>query len=281
MKTPRALNAEQMWFNQSPASPLPAHEKAWFQNAAFRQAVSLAIHRADLARIAYKGHATPAYGFISPANIAWLNPALQPIPLDPAKAASLLAGAGFHKVGGALIDPTGNRVRFSIVTNAGNVARERMADLIQQDLAALGMQVNVVRLDFPALIDRLMHTQDYEAALLGLTNVDPDPNSMMNVWLSSSANHQWNPSQKTPGTIWEGEIDLLMTAQAAAADPRERKRCIDRLQQIVREQQPFIYLVHPNLLYAISPVLEGTQVSVLQPGAVSAIETMRRKGSVQ
>ncbi|HVT96774.1 MAG TPA: ABC transporter substrate-binding protein, partial [Acidobacteriaceae bacterium] len=43
-----SLNTEQMWFNQSPASPLPAWEKTWFQNRGFRVAVSQAIHRSDL-----------------------------------------------------------------------------------------------------------------------------------------------------------------------------------------------------------------------------------------
>ena len=115
-------------------------------------------------------------------------------------------------------------------------ARAKMATLIQQDLAALGMQVTVVTLDFPALIERLMHTQDYEACLLGLENVDPEPNAMMNIWLSSSPNHQWNPSEKTPATAWEAEIDRLMNQQAATAMDAERKKAIDRVQQIVADE---------------------------------------------
>jgi peptide/nickel transport system substrate-binding protein len=130
-------------------------------------------------------------------------------------------------------------------------------------------------LDFPALIDRLMHTQNYEAALLGLSNVEPDPSSMMNVWLSSSDNHQWNPSEKTPATPWEAEIDRLMNAQAIAATDAERKRSVDRVQQIVAEQQPFIYLVYPNMLYAVSPSLSNVQLSVLQPGIVSNIDFIK------
>ena len=74
---------------------------------------------------------------------------------------------GFRKVGGVLRDSAGHAVKFSILTNAGNPARPEMASLIQQDLAALGMEVAIVSLDFPALIERLMHTQDYEACLLG------------------------------------------------------------------------------------------------------------------
>jgi peptide/nickel transport system substrate-binding protein len=285
-KTPAAvrdlgpsLNTEQMWFNQSPGAPLPAWEKAWFQSQAFRVAVSRAIHRADLARIAYQGHATPAYSSISPANGAWYNHNISVPHEDPAEAKSALAHAGFRLNGSQLEDATGHPVKFSILTNAGNAARLKMATLIQEDLKSLGIQVTVVALDFPALIERLMHTQDYEACLLGLENVDPDPNAMMNVWLSSSPNHQWNPSEKTPATAWEAEIDKAMNLQASSPNDAERKRAVDRVQQIVADQQPFIYLVYPNALFAVSPRLLGVQPAVLEPGLVWNIESLRLEGA--
>lgn len=274
-----SLNTEQMWFNQSPGAPLPSWEKAWFTDRAFRQAVSAAIHRSDLARIAYAGHATPANGFISPANQFWYNRNLPPAQVDPAAALRLLAASGFHKQGNILMDRDGHPVRFSLLTNAGNRSRERMAALIQQDLATLGMQVNIVTLDFPALIERLMHSQNYEAALLGLSDVQPDPSSMMNVWLSNSPNHQWNPAEKSPATPWEAEIDRLMQSQAASGDMRARKAAIDRVQQIVAEQQPFIYLVYPNTLCAASPSLAGLKLTVIQPDVVSAIDTVSLNGT--
>ncbi len=273
-----SLNTEQMWFNQSPGSPLPAWEKTWFQNRSFRMAVSAAINRADLARIAYDGHATSASGFISPANKLWYNTHLQPIQQDTQGAARLLAAEGFRKAGDRLLDRDGHPVKFSILTNAGNRSREKMASLIQQDLASMGMQVNIVTLDFPALIERLMHSQDYEAALLGLSNVDPDPSSVMNVWLSSSPNHQWSPSEAKPSTSWEAEIDQQMQLQAQAVDPTVRKRAVDRVQQIAYDQQPFIYLVYPNTLCAVSPQLSGAELSILQPSVVANIDLMRWKG---
>lgn len=275
------LNTEQLWFNQSTKAALPDFEKAWFTNQAFRVAVSQAIHRADLARIAYDGHATPAFGFISPANKVWHNDALTAPHEDVADARRRLTEAGFQKKGDTLYDSAGHAVTFSILTNAGNAAREKMATLIQQDLAVLGMQVRVVTLDFPALIERLMHKQDYESCLLGLSDVEPDPNSMMNVWLSSSPNHQWNPSEPAPATPWEAEIDKEMQLQASSAVQSERKRAIDRVQQIVADQQPFIYLVYPNALYATSPRLTGVQPSILQPGLVWNIEEIRPQGAKQ
>jgi peptide/nickel transport system substrate-binding protein len=274
-----SLNSEQMWFNEVPGAPLPGWEKGWFQSRAFRVAISRAIHRADLARIAYEGHATPAYGFISPANSAWYNRSLSVPSEDAVAARAALAASGFRLNGSQLVDAAGHAVKFSILTNAGNAARYKMATLIQQDLKALGIEVTVVALDFPALIERLMHTQDYEACLLGLENVDPDPNAMMNIWLSSSPNHQWNPSEKTPATAWEAEIDRAMNVQAGATSDSERRRAVDRVQQIVADQQPFIYLVYPNALYAVSPRLQGVQPAVLSPGIVWNIESLRLENS--
>ncbi|MGB3628965.1 MAG: ABC transporter substrate-binding protein, partial [Terracidiphilus sp.] len=274
-----SLNTEQMWFNQSPASPLPEWEKAWFANRAFRVAVSQAIHRSDLARIAYLGHATPAYSFISPANAAWYDRNLAAPHADVAAAKAALSRAGFHWNGSQLVDSAGHPVKFSILTNSGNAARQKMATLIQQDLAALGMQVSVVALDFPTLIERLMHTQDYEACLLGLENVDPDPNAMMNLWLSSSPNHQWNPSEKAPATAWEAEIDREMKVQASSTQDRVRKQAIDRVQQIVADQQPFIYLVYPNVLVAVSARLAGVRPAVLEPNLVWNIDSLQLKGA--
>ena len=269
-----SLNTEQMWFNQFPGAPIAAWEKAWFANRAFRVAIAQAIHRDDLARIAYLGHATPAYGFISPANTGWFDGSLSPPHTDVAAARAGLARAGFRWNGGHLEDASGHAVRFSILTNAGNAARQKMATLIQQDLAALGIDVTVVALDFPALIERLMHTQDYEACLLGLENVDPDPDAMMNQWLSSSPNHQWDPSEKTPATPWEGEIDREMNLQASARLDSVRKRAVDRVQQIVADEQPFIYLVYPNVLVAVSPRLQGVHPAVLAPSLVWNVQDL-------
>ena len=89
-----------------------------------------------------------------------------------------------------------------------------MAAMIQQDLAKLGMKLNIVTLDFPSLIARMTRSLDYETCLLGLVNVDIDPRELMSVLLSSASNHSWNPSQKTPATVWEAEIDRLMLALA-------------------------------------------------------------------
>jgi peptide/nickel transport system substrate-binding protein len=140
-----------------------------------------------------------------------------------------------------------------------------MLALIQQDLARLGIQLNVVVLDFPSLIERISRTFNYESVLMAFTNIELDPNGQMNIWLSSAVNHQWNPNENTPETPWEAEIDKLMRAQAASQDPNQRKGYFDKVQQIVADQAPILFLVNPNALAAVSPNLKNVAPAVLHP----------------
>jgi peptide/nickel transport system substrate-binding protein len=270
-----SLDSEQMWFNQVPTAPIPAYKLEWFKSRNFRRAISAAINREDLCRVVYGGHASPAVGPVSPANKFWFNTQLQAVSFNQNQALQLLREDGFQFSGGKLRDRAAHSVEFSIVTNAGNRAREGMATMIQSDLRAIGITVNVVTLDFPSLIQRISEYFNYEAALLGLVNVELDPNAQMNVWLSSSDEHQWNPKQKTPATEWEAEIDRLMRAQAAAMGDKTRKRYFDQVQQIVADQAPFIYLVNKDSMVGISPLLEGVSPVALRPQTYWNIERIK------
>jgi peptide/nickel transport system substrate-binding protein len=260
-----SLDSEQLWFNEVARSPIPVYKKNWFRSATFRRAISEAINRDDLSRVVFHGHAQPAVGPFSPANKFWFNSKLKPQPYSPEQALKELQADGFRMENGELKDKDGNEVVFSIITNSGNKYRERMAVLIQDDLQKIGIHVNVVTLDFPSLIERMTQSFDYEAMILGLTNVDLDPNGEMNVWLSSSANHQWNPQQNAPETLWEAEIDQLMRAQASSSDAKKRKEAFDRVQEIVVEQEPFIFLINKNALSAVSTTVHGAAPVILTP----------------
>jgi peptide/nickel transport system substrate-binding protein len=275
-----SLDSEQMWFNQVAKAPVAAYKMAWFRSQNFRRAVSEAINRDDLARVALSSHAKPAMGPVSPANRVWFNANLKPIAYNTGSALQRLRQDGFRMDKNVLRDKDGHEVEFSIITNSGNKYRERMATMIQQDLGKIGMKVNVVTLDFPSLIERMTESFNYEAVLLGLTNVDLDPNTQMNVWLSSGDNHQWNPGQKSPETAWEAEIDKLMREQASSVDLRVRKAAFDRVQAIVADQAPFIYLVNKNALSAISTALHGEVPVVLRPQTYWNIERLTLKSEV-
>jgi peptide/nickel transport system substrate-binding protein len=260
-----SLDSDFMWFNQVANAPIPEYKRAWFRSTNFRRALSEAINRDDLARIVYNGHAQPAVGPVSPANKFWFNSKLKAESHNPQAALGRLKADGFHMQNGTLLDKGGNPVEFSIVTNAGNKARERMSVLIQDDLGKIGIKVNLVPLDFPSLIERITQKFNYEAAMLGFRNIELDPNGQMNIWLSSAENHAWNPQQKSPETAWEVEIDKLMRAQASTADVKKRKAAFDRVQEIVYEQAPILYLVNQNALSAVSSSVAGASPGILYP----------------
>jgi peptide/nickel transport system substrate-binding protein len=259
-----SLNSEFLWFNQSTARTLPAWKRRWFTSAGFRHAVSLGINRDDIARIVYYGRAHPSSGPVSPANRFWFNASLKPLPYDPQAAAKLLLDSGFVLRDGVLRDGVGHAVAFSLVTNAGNATRAQTAPLIQADLGKLGIKVEIVTLDFSSLMDRIARTGDYEAALQGF-NLEVDPLEVMNIWLSSGAQHAWWPNQKSPATPWEARIDELIREQASTGSREARKKAFDEVQSIAREQEPIIYTVNPDYLTAISPSLKGVQPSVVPP----------------
>src|SRR5258708_15041916 len=100
---------------------------------------------------------------------------------------------------------------------------------------------------------------------MAITNVDLDTNGQMNIWVSSADNHQWNPAQKTPETAWEAELDKLMQAQNAAQDLNKRKSYFDKVQQIVWERAPVLFLVNPNALSAGSSNVKNVTPATLRP----------------
>jgi peptide/nickel transport system substrate-binding protein len=270
-----SLDWETVFFNQVENAPLPEYKRRWFRSDDFRRAISEGIRRDDLVRIVFRGHARAAAGPVSPANRFWLNPAIQPASGSEAGVMALLQRAGFRRSGSALVDRDGNRVEFSMITNAGNRLHERMLALIQQDLARFGIQLNAVVLDFPSLVERISRTFKYESVLMAFTDVDLDPSAQMNIWVSSSANHQWNPNQKTPATPWEAEIDKLMVAQSGSQDRTKRKLYFDRVQQIVADKVPMLFLVNPNALSAVSPNVKNVTPAALRPQIYWNVERLQ------
>jgi len=263
-----ALEYNFLVFNQNDLTgrnlPQVAAKQRWFTDLDFRRAVSLAIDRQGITRLVFKGRAVPLWGNVSPGNRHWVNTSIPRPARSVAKAREILKTAGFsRRPDGALVDARGQRVEFTIVTSATSAQRTAMATLIQADLKELGMDVRVVPLEFRALIDRLTRTFDYEASIQGLGGGDADPNAEMSVWLSHGANHLWRLGQTTPATPWEAEIDRLMQQQLTTLDSARRKALYDRVQAIVAEQLPFIFLAAPHILVAARGDLANFQPAVL------------------
>ncbi len=263
--------------NDDTAGRLPAIERKqqWFRELKFRQAVSAAIDRDGIIRLAYQGRATPLWMHVTPGNKLWLNTQVPHPSQSLSRARQLLQSAGFTwKQDGALVDRNGQAVEFSIVTSSSNSQRTQIANIIQQDLKKLGMQVSVVPLEFRSFVQRVTQSHDYEAAVMGLVSGDADPNSEMNVWMSSGVTHLWNLGEKTPATPWEAELDKLMQQQVTTLNYKARKKLYDRVQEIVAEQLPIICVASPNILVGSKKGLGNFQPAILDPYTLHNVEEL-------
>jgi peptide/nickel transport system substrate-binding protein len=244
--------------------PEIAAKQGWFHSVAFRQAIGAAVDRDAIVRLVYGARAAPLWGHVTPGNRMWGNTALPKQPQSLDRARGLLRSAGFRwDHDDQLLDSSGKRVEFSILASSSSPERVKMAALIQDDLKNLGIRVQIVSLEFRALLDRILNSREYEACILGLVSGDADPNPEMNVWLSSGGSHLWNPGQKEPMTSWEAEIDGLMRQQMTTLDHAARKRMYDRVQQIAAESLPLICLASPNILVTARKDLGNFQPAIL------------------
>ena len=245
------------------------HEQVWFRDLKFRQAVSFAVDRAAIVRLAYQGHGVALWGNESPADKLWFNQSLAHPERSLDRSRQLLMSAGFSwDREGKLVDQQGKSVEFSIITSSSNAQRVKMATLIADDLAQLGMHVHVVPLEFRAVVDRIFHSNDYEACILGLAGGDADPNVGMNVWLSSGATHVWNLHETHPATSWEAEIDQLMNQQMITIDYRRRKQLYDRVQQLITDNLPVVFLATPDILVGAKNQIGNFYPGTLDPYAL-------------
>jgi peptide/nickel transport system substrate-binding protein len=262
-----SIDADSLWFNLRPGKA--AGRRAWLQRVELRRAISHAVDRRAFAETVFLGAAVPVYGPVTPGNTRWYDPDLPKFDYDPAAARTLLGTLGLtdRNGDGVLEDRAGARAEFTLITQKGNTSLERGAAFIREELAKVGVTVNVAALDVGAAIDRI-ERGDYEAVYFRFLTTDLDPALNTDLWLSSGGAHLWNPSQKTPATDWERQIDSLMHRQAAATDQVARKALFDQAQRIFAEQQPVLQFAAPRFFVAMSARVQNATPALLRPAVV-------------
>jgi peptide/nickel transport system substrate-binding protein len=241
-------------------------KQAWFRSTTFRQAISSAIDRTSIVDLVYQSRAAALSSHVTAGNRLWRDPALAPTAYDVSKSRGLLRSAGFQwSPSGNLVDPTGQPVSFSLLVGAGNPARAMIATLLQDDLRKIGIDVQVVTLDFAAHLDRIFESFDYEASVLALGASDVDPTAELATLLSGGRMHVWRLGDEPAATEWEAEIDRLMLRQMTSTDSAERKRLYHRVQEIVATELPIVPLVSPHILVGADRRLGNFRPAVLAP----------------
>ena len=267
------LSTDYFWFNLNSGKGDPI-KQAWFTDSRFRRAIAHAVDREAIAGTTLRGLATPLYGFVSPGNRAWLASDLPHAKYDLNRARTLLQEAGFVFRGAELDDKSGQRVEFTLLVQAENDLRKQMATVIQQDLAKLGINMQVAPLETQALMERWEKTFEYDAILMGLTVTDTEPSSYNAFLQSDSASHQWAPKQPTPTTSWEKQINELVVAQAREASLPQRQTQFREIQRLLAAQMPIIPIVSRHIVSAAHQRLGNYRPSNIFPFSCWNIEEL-------
>jgi peptide/nickel transport system substrate-binding protein len=134
-------------------------QKPPFDNILVRQAIAYAIDKEAVNIVATDGRGTVANDVISP-NTFGHNFDLEAYPHDPEKAKELLAQAGF---------PDG----FTTTLWANGEVRSRSSQVIQANLAEVGITVEVELLEWAAYLDRTA-AGEHDMHILGWTNLSAE-----------------------------------------------------------------------------------------------------------
>lgn len=245
----------------------------WFNSKEFRQAVAYALNRQRMVDNTLRG-----LGQIQDSPISVQSPfhlsrqeGLKSYDYNPQKAKELLQSAGFkYDNQGQLLDADGNRVRFTLITNAENRTRVSLGAQVKQDLATIGMQVDFNPIAFGTLVDKLSNTLDWECYLLGFTG-GVEPNSGFNIWNPEGGLHAFNqkpqvgspPIEGWQVADWEREIGNLYIQAAQELDETKRKALYARTQQITQEYLPMIHLINPMAMAAVRNRVQNVKYTAL------------------
>ena len=149
-----------------------------------------------------------------------------------------------------------------------------MATQISQDLAAIGIKINLQFLSFNTKLKRLNLSRNWEAYLGGFVGGGVEPHVDYTIWSVNGRLHTFNQGSQ-PGekaiegrkvAEWEKEIDDLYVRASQVLDEKKRKQIYTKAEQIVTEQLPFIYMVIPLEFEAIRNRVKGIKYGQLGGG---------------
>lgn len=216
-----------------------------FADARVRRALSLAIDRQELVDLLLFGHGTICHGPFLPGSIAY-NPEVKAPRRNLAEAKRLLALAGYGPK---------RPLRFEITTSSSNTTRLYAAQILQKQLAAVGVEVTIRAMEWQAFLQTVVMPRRFETVLLGWSMpIFPDAYS---VWHSAS--------RKKGGFNFIGyrnqEVDRLI--EEAEGEIKQ-----ERIGQIYRElfarivaDDPYLFLYIPNSITAINRA-----ITPIEPG---------------
>ena len=197
-----------------------------------RKAIALSIDRNRIVEQVLFGQGKVAHAPISSA-VSWAHAkgALASYPFDPDRANALLDGAGFPR------GPAGTRFKIDVVHTP---AFNKYAELMRQDLVAVGIDLVARPLDFEAFVETIFKKRDFETNLISYCNgVDPEI-GVRRMYVSNNI----GPIPFSNAAAYRNQrVDVLFERAGTAATESERGTLYKEVQAILATDLPYWWLV--------------------------------------
>ncbi|MFW6362320.1 MAG: glutathione ABC transporter substrate-binding protein [Spirochaeta sp.] len=214
-------------------------EKEPFDDIRVRKAINLAVDVDTATEVAFRGYATPAQGPLAP-NVQFANNELPGYGYDPEEARALLAEAGYE-----------DGFQTSIWTN-DNPVRIRYAEIFQEQLAQVGIELDIEIMEFAPYLDRTAQGE-HDMFMLGWVAVTGDADyGLYSLFHSEQFGDAGNR------TFWgNDEVDQLLDLGKRSPDPEARREAYYEAQEIIFEEAPWVFLAFRDELNATQNWVEG------------------------
>ena len=217
---------------------------AYFKDVHVRRAITYAINRPGLVQAASFGTARPGGSFFPP-SLEYYDATTPALAYSVANAKSELAKSAY---------PHGFSTK--LLVSAGDQTYAEFAQIIQADLAKIGIKVSITTLDHAAF-ETTFQKYDYDMFIDYAINDISDPDEMASFetdYKSGGSKSYWS-SYDNPKVI------SLVHQAEAEFDPTKRKALYAQIQALVAQDAPFVALDYPPYIYATSKKINGFAVN--------------------
>jgi peptide/nickel transport system substrate-binding protein len=235
------------------------NERPQFEDVRVRRAMLHALDRQRIIDDLWEGAAVIAHANLSPKNVFYHNPNVRQYDYDPEAAALLLEEAGWSVGGGGVRERDGVRLSFTCTTIQGDQARRPIAELAQQMLREVGISMQLAEAPVAAILEGLRNGT-LESSIFNWTFGDtpePDPSGTLRSDGGNNFNRYQNP-----------EMDALIDEGLRTVDPEARREIYYKIQEIVAEDVPFLYLHFDEWMNVFSDDVQGLPEEVLSADPV-------------
>jgi len=221
-----------------------------FRDRRVREAISYSIVRNIMVTHLLHGLGSISTGPVNTIMSDWYNRDVKTYPFDPKKAETLLKEAGWYKGESGFLEKNGKIFYFKLATNRGDRLRERIVTVIQQNLLQTGIAVDTVFMEKNEFLEKIC-TGSLDSWCIDFTGEAIDPDSMFYYFHSSTG-----PELGNYGSYSNKEIDKLLFLGRRESDREKRKKIYYKLQSLVAEDLPAVYLCSRDRLVVSSRRIE-------------------------